>query len=268
MEHRKAHVRILRLAQDVILETELLWHKTLDAAVADAFFVLQKTHQWMHSTAAKHAGTLLGAWPRLLQYTETTNMSNALCDWNLNRRPTWRDALRSISKAAKEESVKFPVAVSLSQVMRLLDALREPLPALHALCLLGWNSCARIGDAAQLHRDEVQLSVDGILNFHYRRGKGVSARGPYTVLSFIDPSSTDFIALKKFLSAAPTGRLFPAATTLEHKRWGILLRDELRKMDDKLQQRSFRRGSLQLMASNSAVDLATLLATYFSFGFS
>jgi integrase len=259
LEHRASQLRLLRLLQDVIRDNESFQTIFLDEALVHAFSTLKLFHGWQWSTTATHAGAILGAWPRLLQYTALTPLAERLHRWHLNGQAVWRDALRNITLRAKTETVKFPVAVTKTQVTQLLHTLRESNPPLHALCLLAWDCCARIGDAAQFHADDVFLQDNGDLDFHFRRGKSVTARGPYAVQSFIRPESADFKALKRFLDAAPPGQLFPHTTALQHKKWGVSLRDALRTIDGRLEQRSFRRGALQLLARDPATTHQTLL---------
>ena len=251
---------MLRLMQDVVAESGRMAEMQLDDVLVSALEVLKETLGWRWSTTAKHAGTLLGAWGRLHHYAAPGTVAQELVDWRLSDHATWRDAMRHISKEAKAEAVKSPVAVSKKQIALLLRRLRaRDNNRLHALALLTWLSCARVGDAAQLRSDEVFLDNKGNVDFHFRRGKGVTARGPYTVHSALDPRSDDFRALRAFLDGATGGWLFPSKSELDRKRWGIALREELRQIDPTLEQRSFRRGAIQCLAQDPKVTDETII---------
>ena len=127
----------------------------LDWAICHAFEYLQATKNWRWTTVDCNMGGLLGAWKRLPHYTLDTHQLKKL---DLNSSPWFRDAMRYVGRMAREQAVLFPKAVKPSQMQLLLIHLRETdRLMLHALGTLVWYTCARVGDAAQLKKEEVTL---------------------------------------------------------------------------------------------------------------
>ncbi|MBL4706629.1 MAG: hypothetical protein JKY54_19020 [Flavobacteriales bacterium] len=254
-QQRRNHVAILRLLQRIVRQHNLGW-LALDDALITALTIGHRESGWEWSTLDGYYGILLGAWRRLNQYTIRPT---PLTTWHLTSSRTFLDAHRYVTRKKRESAVKFPVCVTIAEVRKMLAVMRETKAALHALCVIAWWSCARIGDAVQMHRDEVVLQEDGNVTFHLRRGKGVTASTPYTIHSFIVPTSPTFIAFQAFLRRAAPGPLFAAETKIEQDRWGIQLRDTARAINPALCQRSFRRGALQHLAMQSTVSEKVML---------
>ena len=100
---------------------------------------------------------------------------------------------------------------------------------------LGWLTCARIGCIAQLRREDVVLHQSGNVSVTFRRGKAVRSRGPYTVHSRV-PGQWRQLLNNQLQHNHPF-------TTSSAQ-----VRDALRTVDRRLEQRSLRRGALQTLA--------------------
>jgi integrase len=121
---------------------------------------------------------------------------------------------------------------------------------------LAWLTAARVGCILQLTRDNVTL-VGSHLTVQFRRGKGVKARGPYTVPTACPaawlPRLTAFLATR-----TDSDWLWPYPDLRQRTAASLAFTRSLRAAHPALEQRSLRRGALQVMAA-CGVDEATLL---------
>jgi hypothetical protein len=135
--------------------------------------------------------------------------------------------------------------------------MQEAPHKVQARMALAWLTAARVGCVMQLTTRDVLLNPQGDLTVHFRRGKGVKLRGPYTVHSKCPAKWQEL--LRETLAQAKDGWLFPCNSLKDRQEQGREVTAALRKVDKTLEQRSIRRGSLQAMASDAATEEATLL---------
>ena len=167
---------------------------------------------------------------------------------------------RTLSKKANVEPVLFPKPTTHAHVLqaqKLLRSLPQPLGSLASLYLDLWEStAARPMDALLLLPNNVKtlrtVHDRKVWSITFVEGKGVLIRGPYTVHTVL----TDDTFLQMALKHPNSPSLFP----LELR---ALIQKEvmnaLKTTDQKYEQRSIRRGSLQVLAMAGA-DEPTLLS--------
>jgi hypothetical protein len=106
----------------------------------------------------------------------------------------------------------------------------------------------------QLATEDIHWKSEKELSITFRRGKGVKARGPYTVHTLVGEWAT---LIKQWMPSH--GPLWPKAHT-EYGRTvlGTKVKECLRRGDDScdvlLEQRSLRRGALQTMAAKGVAE--------------
>jgi integrase len=174
----------------------------------------------------------------------------------LRQDPSWTQALKGATRRANEQAGKQPKAASDQQITMVVADTRIS-EQIRIVVLLSWLVAARCGDTLQLQRRDVEVDPDtGRMMITWRRGKTIAKRGPYTVTSRIPAQHRQMVL--SFLSAhtTPTTALFPQTKGKDIK---IALRAATG--DVALEQRSIRRGSLQLM---SAMGLTTAQLLQFS----
>jgi hypothetical protein len=257
---RNGHLRMLRLTQDVIRQSKILTLLALDDAMTRSLEYLQEKLHWAASTTIKHAATIVGAWPRLTQYSTVSPTLIRMERYVLPTRSFWKDAMRTMTRAAVEHPVNFPTPLTRAEMARINVHLRARDLALFAFSLCAWHSAARLGDLASMEAGEITLSDDGHLDFRFRRGKGVTARRTaYHVFSAVNVRSEEFKLLTRFLNEVTTVRIWPSESEVERRCWGTRLRDEIRIFDPKYSQRSYRRGAIQAMSQSGLVSNDELL---------
>jgi hypothetical protein len=275
---REAHVRILRLTQDVIRQSTILTQLPLDDAMTRCFEYLQLKLRWGASTTVKHAASIVGAWGRVTQYSVSTPTLTMLENFGLPKRPHFRDAMKTMTRAAIEQPVNFPKPLTRSEMVKIGLHLKTTCISLWALSICAWHSASRLGCLSAMEAGEITLSEEGNLDFRFRRGKSVTARRTgYHVFSALNINSEEFRLLRRFLNDVTTKRIWPSNSAVEMKAWGVRLRDEIRTIDADWGQRSYRRGAIQAMAQSGACTNSELcqlsghsnqqmLRRYMSFG--
>ena len=122
--------------------------------------------------------------------------------------------------------------------------------AKRAVILVAWVTAARVGDTLKLRKMDVSLTGRKMM-VTWARGKTVEKRGAYTVHTMVPP---EFLPLLRNVIDGTTndsGLLFPTVT-------GPQIKIALRTADPALEQRSIRRGALQMLAG-LGMPMSTLL---------
>jgi hypothetical protein len=171
-------------------------------------------------------------------------ISHGIAAVRLANHPAWVQALRAAAGRARSERPRVPVAATAADIT---NAMRNAgSDDLRRLLALSWLCAGRTGDIRQLRATDVSREGN-VLTITFRRGKTVSRRGPYTVHTVIPvewlqhfPAGVDWADHLHTASVA-------ASLTC------------LRAVDKKLENRSIRRGSLQVLASDSALSESDLL---------
>lgn len=245
------HLARLGLVQTTMREHERML-KTLSSIPADLLAAPATTaisthltrtaieRKWRASTLLKYLCTAQGVMALLPLYRRTPAVQ-------LNTCPIWRIAIKGATIRCKEELPQQPRPASLQEVRQCLRS-EQSLP-LFAAILITWLTCNRTGCVLQLSREDVELSADGRMSVRFRRGKGVRVRGPYTVHTKVDEMFLP--RLQQWLQQR-RGRLFSMVT-------GTQIKLSLRKVNAQLEQRSLRRGSLQLLSTAPGITDQLLL---------
>ena len=210
-----------------------LAQEPLTKALILHFSRLRNKRKWRWSTMLKNLASCQGALHLLPLYLEAPQLDIKHC-------PVWQQAMRGASIEAKQQLPKQPVAAQWHEVRAALLATTSE--AVFCAILLAWMSCARCGCILKLSKEDLQMHADGTLSLRFRRGKSVRARGPYTVhTTTVPPDMRE--RLKAFVETRSSW-LFPKSCT------GAMIKTALRTINPVLEQRSLRRGSLQLLASS------------------
>lgn len=232
----KSHKRVLRWLKTNLPES----HTSIDVAIPAAVAQIAKDKHWAPSSWLTHLNNIHGALSALFLYRgDQVHVSMTGC-------PNWRASIRTVQhlkplvkpnqpKAAKEEQI--------FEAMRL-----EPRPEVRAAIEVGWLLAARGGDVRQLLATDFKICEESggtpaTMAVTFRRGK-TAKKDQYTV-----------------------GAPLPSAETLafimeqqEAKSWafpGLVGKDlmlALRRADQRLEQRSLRRGRLQHLAARGWSD--------------
>ena len=212
----------------------------LAEALIDGIDQLANTNTWKKSTTLKAQASVQGAL-KVLPLYKASAPSLRILD------PFWSLSMRTREMEAKEEKPDQPHPATADQVFEAIHKTKDD--AVAAALLLGWLTASRLGCILQLAKEDIAVSAN-TLAVTFRRGKGVRASGPYTVHTAPIPAKfrkrwESYIATRKTA-------MFPRRLT------GASLKLALREVSPKLEQRSIRRGALQLMAANNT-DEATLM---------
>jgi hypothetical protein len=206
----------------------------------------QEGRGWAPSTLLKKHASAQGALSALPLYSDCPHPIL------MGRSPTWRAAMSSLGKAAKETASREPTAAKEEEVFSALG--RADAPTATALAL-AWVTAARLGCVLQLEAGDITLTpgespeAPWKLRVEFRRGKGVLFRGPYTVHTLL-PVKQAKVAANLLAPLRSHQRLFPTPTPT-HK--AVLA--ALRARNLTLEVRSLRRGALQTLALTTPEDL-------------
>lgn len=239
----KEHLRYLTTIRDHMPAGHL--DKPLTQAIAETLHLLHVKREWKWSTTLKAAASLQGAFSLLPLYFKNVGPIT------LTQSPDWREVMRYLSHQCKEERPQQPVPASITQVLETVRLFSKEGKSEIAMALLvGWLTASRLGCILQLNAEDITFHSDSTISVTFRRGKGVRARGPYTVHCTKLPA--DLLQLIKTYVETRRIKLFGRSTT------GTKLKDALRRVSPDLEQRSIRRGALQAMAQ-SGVSEETLM---------
>jgi hypothetical protein len=203
-------------------------------------------HKWSPTTWDRLLGSTLGALAHATLYT------NSPVDLAVTHTATWKDALRQARQEANAATTRAAVPATPGLVERCVSSVPSPVAEQVALA---WLTAGRVGCILQLKGENVTL--DGSkLTVQFRRGKGVKARGPYTVHT---ECPTAWLPKLQALLQRPKDQwLWPQPTPAARTAASRALTASLRGIHPTLEQRSLRRGALQAMAS-AGVEEPTLL---------
>jgi len=231
---RKGHRRILRQMAQL---PPHLYDAPLATALSEWANLRRTERRWQWSTTTTFLASTQGALQLLPLYTK------APASIELKSSPEWRQTMRTCTRKANEEIGYQPKPATFADIERAME--EADTPRLKWALLIAWLTAARGGCTLLLRRENLVLKPKGDLVVMFRRGKGVKARGPYSVHTKV-PSHylQDFAA---WLDSHPGGWCFPQVKG-EHIKLG------LRKVDPQLEQRSIRRGALITLAKTGASE--------------
>jgi integrase len=241
---RQEHLRMLSLLKQ-LLQDSAVAQLPLTTAVAEVLQRCRRAKRWRWSTALKYLCTAQGALALLPLYRQV--QTPVL----LKHCPVWGQVLRATAGRARQELPQQPRATSWPEMKMILES--EPNTQIFCALLIGWFTAARLGCVLQLRRPDLTLHPDErTVDVRFTKGKGVKARGPYTVRATPMPP-TMFARLTSFLAQRPA-HLFTTDIT------GASLKMALRRGNPENEQRSVRRGALQALAKAPGMTLQALMA--------
>jgi hypothetical protein len=176
---------------------------------------------------------------------------------DLSLSPEWCASLRYVASEAKSERPRVPLSATAAQVTAAI--LAEPLRKVRLLLALTWVCCGRTGDLTQLSPADFEWASGAAgaravgLTVTFRRGKTVERRGPYSLHTSLPGDWLEPLGL----TSGDTASLDLAIAEMRRTEVKDVLA-ALRRVSPDLENRSLRRGALQVLAM-SGVDEATLL---------
>lgn len=231
------HRRLLKLAASTIQK-----HKWQDLPLARAVLLSLQLLKgqgkgWKCSTTMKYAASIQGACKILPVHFEGSPVVV------LNDFPEWRLGCRTLQMEAKEERPTQALPATWPMIQDAIG--KASSTTVKVAILLCWLTAARVGCVLQLAVGDITTSAAGV-SITFRHGKGVKARGPYTVHTV--PIPKEYRKLWSQYLATRHTRLFSLGLK------GSTIKDTLRAAHPQLEQRSIRRGALQAMANNNASE--------------
>jgi hypothetical protein len=220
-ETRSRHIAHLKKLRKFIEDNAGTRDRPLAEVAVAWMHNLKKEKAWTAATQERNMSGLAGALQRLNQYADTQK------GIALNDSSVWKDAMRAARHGAQEESARVPPPITEEEVLTVVRQQKTACPQVAKLLALAWPVAGRIGDVLQLkEHDLVRDPRDPTtVVFAFKRGKGVMARGPYSVSTVVHPE-----LLKLFPPAHPAGTrdsptLFNFATKQDREKLYSNLRD-------------------------------------------
>ena len=238
----RGHRKALHWLTEVPLD---LRHAPLPVAILGMVNRQRQQRHWKWSTTTTKMATIQGALALLPVYATIQGHTQPIL---LRHAPAWTLALKAAARKAREQQGRQPKAATDNHVKRVLRNTNIDKKT-RAIILLSWLTAARVGDALKLRACDITI-INHHLTVTWHEGKTVAKRGPYTVTTTI-PS--EFLSLLTETLAPRQGNqaAFPTVT-------GKAVKIALRTADPNLEQRSLRRGALQLLAA-SGLPLETVM---------
>ena len=211
----------------------------LATALSEAMSRRRAEKRWTWATVLRNLCSLQGALSLLPMYRRVAH------GIALKHDAVWQQTLQAIQRRAREETPRTPHAMTPEIFEHTLAA--ETRPQHRAALQLMFFTSGRVGCVLLLQKEDITFNSDTSITVTFRRGKGVKARGPYTVHG---PRLHHHLAeLRNFVATSPR-RLF----TIKPEQ----MLETFRLHDRRMEARSVRRGSLQTM-SLAGVPLETLI---------
>lgn len=230
------------------MKEHFLWMKRLRAIRFDVKKVLLwmkekvKKGVWKESTALTKLGGLIGAVKRHATSEEEKQVNSRLIS-------EFKRMLTNEMNKNWESSVK---AVDMEVVKEVVKSLflKGRNEALIFLVLM-WFSAQRPGCVIQLKKKEVTVRPEGPISLFLCRGKLAKTLGHPESVWFHLPEDLRAVLISFLSTREQDDFLFPVA---QHKRIRREVLEELRAIDQKLETRGLRRGTIQTLASAGATE--------------
>lgn len=233
------HLRYLRTIGKAM--SDRLQRAHLATAILETIMALKRERGWRYSTTLKTAASLQGCLSLLPLYIKDASRITLMQD------VVWQQGMRTLQRACKEEKPNQPTPATMGQLFSMVNSYyASPRKDVATALLLGWLTAARLGCILQLRSEDIAFNSDSSITITFRRGKSVRTRGPYTVHATHLPAQY-LKELKEYVSFRDT-KIFPNALT------GDKMRIAIKEKFPNLEQRSLRRGALQLMASQGVSE--------------
>lgn len=234
---RQGHRRALRSMWDLPLD---LHNAEADRALVEQINRLRRRKRWRWSTTVTNMARLQGALSLLPIYGRLDHTDAPIL---LRNSTIWKMAMRHATRRAHEQLGHQPAAATEAQIQSVLRNTNIPRRC-RAAILLAWITAARCGDVLKLRHGDTELDMPARkLTVTWHRGKTVAKRGAYTVNTVVPQEFCPLLAdCLNTAGTTPTQLAFPDVT-------GSQIKLALRTAAPQLEQRSVRRGALQLLAS-------------------
>ncbi len=230
----------------------------LDRAMVETIAQMASDRDWLPSTRLTNAVSLQGA------FTNSHFYYDGAQPILLTQGNFWRAAIVKWTKDKIAFTPKAPQAATWDEVKAAING--STSTEVKVALTLGWLVASRLGCILQLNTSDLHWKPNGQLWIIYRRGKSVLARKTaYTVPC--TPSEEQRAIIEAHMATRP-GPLFTETT-------GTMLKEALRTANPNLEQRSIRRGSLQLMSKTVPEEILlqisghtnlTMLRLYLNYG--
>ena len=252
-----AHRRALRKLMEI---PEKYRNLPIDEALVMYFTDEAVAKNWQPTTTTVKMATTHGALRILPVYARGAGAMM------LKESVLWMQAMKGAARAAKEHRVNQPLAATWDEVKKAIQL--EGNKKVRMALLLTWLTCGRGGDVLLLQPRDVETRGDR-LDVAFCKGKTVKTRGSYVVFTQAPPE--EFAAeWEEHCKEAQGGKY------LFHGVKGAQIKDALRRVNKKLEQRSLRRGAIQTLAASGIADEkllhysghtnVTMLRRYLNFG--
>lgn len=217
----------------------------VDAAILRSVTKTAVERAWAATTTLTKLANIQGALKALFMYRSRQ------VSVQLKGCARWLMALKGMNAFVQAHKPKQPLAVTEKEIK---DAMaQEPSPAVRAALEVAWLAAARGGDVRQLRADDLKFlqptkaNPEPVMTVTFRFGK-TARRNQYTV--GVPMPSTETVAFIKQRQEERTWA-FPGVT-------GEHIKNALRRVNKKLEQRSLRRGRLQHLARQGMSDAELL----------
>lgn len=242
---RLAHRRILKKIREVFQEPKE------DSGISISRWLLEtleeegKKRNWQGSTMATYMGSCQGALANLPIYFK--DVPPVL----LRHCPEWTLGLKGAGNAAKGGLANQAQIVTPEIMEKAIK--EEPVLAVRAALEVAWVTAGRGGDIVKLRATDIECLQDEKnprTRVRFVIGKTASSQ-PYTIVS---------APLSKEAQGYVSGRREAMSQEGEKTAWlfpgidGSMLKIALRRVGEKLEQRSIRRGAIQFLAGLDLSD--------------
>ena len=207
----------------------------------------KQKRRWRWTTTIRAFAEVQGALKNL-------DVSRGIPALHLARSSEWTAAIKGVAARARSELPRTPISASASQVLAAM--LAEPHRGTRLLLALTWLCCGRTGDIRQLNPTDISVSPGEktILTVTFRNGKTIERRGPFSLHTVLPHGWITHLGFAQSKDVANTALWVPL---LRSASTATVLK-ALRRVNDRLENRSLRRGALQSLAAASVPE-STLL---------
>eukprot|EP00796_Vickermania_ingenoplastis_P009281 gene9281-biopygen6604 len=217
---------------------------------------IQRTRHWKWSTQTSAMSNLKAELLNLPLYTDQT------APIDLDPYPEWKAAMRTVTQLHNEEIPEPPPPNTRAEFENTRRELRGHPPA-RLYRTMTWVFAARSCDIGQLRPSDVVFNDEAPnpatptvrVSLSLRRGKAARLRGPYPLASHLPREEAS--VLQQILGRkGPNQLLFSPLTETKDQ-----VRTALRRVNQRLQLPSVRKGTTQLLAENARTDQEVMRLT-------
>jgi hypothetical protein len=234
VDTRKLHRRLLNW---LCGEPEPGPRKSIVAWILERIGAQSKLKKWQGSTLSTKLASCQGALAHLPIYRV------GIPPVVLKNSSEWRMGLKGAGNMMRRAMPKQAAILTEATLEKALKL--EPIKKVRVALEVAWLTAGRGGDVVKLRTTDVWTDEKGTW-VRFVVGKTATSQ-PYTVnTARMSPEATEYLEERR-KEANATQWLFPQVL-------GPQLKDAMRRVDPLLEQRSIRRGALQLLASRGMTD--------------